>query len=134
MHYARRPATKRAPVVVRGDLSAATMRAFDHLITAERALVHAADMVLAVSEFAATDLAAAYHIPRPMVIANGVERDHFHPAPSRHRPGASGSRSQRTPPPRPADPWPARPIRCHRRGVIPATGGADWYGWARRPR
>jgi glycosyltransferase involved in cell wall biosynthesis len=81
LHYARRPATKRAPVVVRGDLAAATMRAFDHLITAERALVHAADMVLAVSEFAATDLAAAYHIPRQMVIANGVERDHFHPGP-----------------------------------------------------
>lgn len=81
LHYARRPADQRAPVVVRGDLSAATMRAFGHLITAERELVHAAEKVLAVSEFAATDLAAAYDIPRPMVVANGVERDHFHPGP-----------------------------------------------------
>ncbi|MGH3519134.1 MAG: glycosyltransferase family 4 protein [Haloechinothrix sp.] len=81
LHYARRPAAKRAPVVVRGDLSAATMRAFDHLITAERELVRAADTVLAVSEFTAADLAAAYHIHRPRVVANGVERDHFHPGP-----------------------------------------------------
>lgn len=81
LHYARRPADQRAPVVVRGDLSAATMRAFGHLITAERELVHAAEKVLAVSEFAATDLAAAYDIPQPRVVANGVERDHFHPGP-----------------------------------------------------
>ena len=81
LHYARRPAPDRAPVVVRGDLSAATMRAVCHLITAERDLVHAADAVLAVSEFAATDLAAAYRIPRPTVVANGVERDHFYPGP-----------------------------------------------------
>jgi D-inositol-3-phosphate glycosyltransferase len=81
LHYARRPAAARAPVVVRGDLSAATMRAFGHLITAERELLHAAEQVLAVSEFAATDLAAAYGIPRPTVVANGVERGHFHPGP-----------------------------------------------------
>lgn len=81
LYYARRPALARAPVVVRGDLSAATMRAFGHLITAERELLHAAEKVLAVSEFAATDLAAAYGIPRPMVVANGVERGHFHPGP-----------------------------------------------------
>jgi hypothetical protein len=37
----------------------------------KRELVHAAETVLAVSEFAATDLATAYHIPRPVVIANG---------------------------------------------------------------
>ena len=81
LHYARRPAMERAPAVVRGDLSAAAMRAFDHLITAEHELVHAADTVLAVSEFAATDLATAYHIPRPTVVANGVDRDHFQPGP-----------------------------------------------------
>jgi D-inositol-3-phosphate glycosyltransferase len=81
LHYARRPRPERAPVVVRGDLSAATMRAFDHLITAEHELVRVADAVLAVSEFAAADLAAAYDIPCPSVVANGVERDHFHPGP-----------------------------------------------------
>ncbi|MGH3979785.1 MAG: glycosyltransferase family 4 protein [Pseudonocardiaceae bacterium] len=81
LHYARRPTAARAPVVVRGDLSAATMCAFAHLITAERDLVHAADAVLAVSEFAATDLAAAYLIPRPTVVPNGVDRDLFHLGP-----------------------------------------------------
>jgi len=81
LYYARRPAGARAPVVVRGDLSAATMRAFGHLITAERELVHTAETVLAVGEFAAADLATAYDIPQPMVVANGVERGHFHPGP-----------------------------------------------------
>ena len=90
LHYSRRPAAQRAPVVVRGDLSAATMRAFGHLITAERELLHTAETVLAVSEFAATDLATAYDIPRPTVVANGVERDHFHPAPA--TPPAGGRR------------------------------------------
>ena len=79
LHYARRPRRERAPVVIRGDLSAGTMRAFDHLITAERDLVQAADVVLAVSEFAATDLAMSYGIPRPTVVANGVDRDRFQP-------------------------------------------------------
>ncbi|MGH3831314.1 MAG: glycosyltransferase family 4 protein [Pseudonocardiaceae bacterium] len=83
LHYARRPAGIRAPVVVRGDLSAATMRAWPHLITAEHDLLRLVDAVLAVSEFAATDLATAYHIPRPVVIANGVDRDRFHPGPVR---------------------------------------------------
>lgn len=81
LHYARRPVPARAPVVVRGDLSAATMHAFGHLITAEHELVHTAEKVLAVSEFAATDLTAAYNIPRPTLVANGVERGHFHPGP-----------------------------------------------------
>jgi D-inositol-3-phosphate glycosyltransferase len=81
LHYARRPAAQRAPTVVRGDLSAATMCAFPDLVAAERELVHVAEKVLAVSEFAATDLAAAYRLPRPMVIANGVERDRFRPGP-----------------------------------------------------
>ena len=81
LHYAREPRTQRAPVVVRGDLSAATMRAFGSLITAERELVRTVESVLAVSEFAAEDLARAYDIPRPRVIANGVERGRFHPGP-----------------------------------------------------
>lgn len=81
LQYARRPRPERAPVVVRGDLSAATMHAFGHLIAAERELVHIADAVVAVSEFAATDLATAYHLARPTVVANGVERDRFRPGP-----------------------------------------------------
>lgn len=79
LHYARRPAAGRAPVVVRGDLSAATMNAWPHLITAERDLLHLAEAVLAVSDFAAADLAGAYRIPRPSVVANGIDRDRFHP-------------------------------------------------------
>ena len=81
LHYLRRPADERVPVVIRGDLSAATMRAWPHLITAEHDLLHLAEKVLAVSEFAAADLAAAYNIPRPEVIANGVDRQRFQPGP-----------------------------------------------------
>ncbi|MGH3067699.1 MAG: glycosyltransferase family 4 protein [Streptosporangiaceae bacterium] len=81
LHYARLPRAGRAPVVVRGDLSAATMRAGMPLAAAERDLVHAADAVLAVSGFAADDLAAAYGIPRPVVTANGADRDRFRPGP-----------------------------------------------------
>ncbi len=81
LHYARLPRAARAPVVIRGDLSAATMRAGLPLVTAERELVHAADAVLAVSGFAADDLASAYGIPRPVVTANGADRDRFRPGP-----------------------------------------------------
>lgn len=61
LHYARRPRARRAPLVVRGDLSARTMRAFPYLVTAERELVRTADTVLAVSAFAADDLARSEH-------------------------------------------------------------------------
>lgn len=81
LHYARLPRLRRAPLVVRGDLSARTMRAFPHLATAERELVRTAESVLAVSAFAADDLASAYDIPRPRVVANGVDQDRFHPGP-----------------------------------------------------
>lgn len=81
LHYADRPTSERAPVVVRGDLSAATMQARPELVAAERALLHAADRVLAVSAFAADDLAAAYNIPVPPVLSNGVDRDQFCPGP-----------------------------------------------------
>ncbi|MBV9026692.1 MAG: glycosyltransferase family 4 protein [Streptomycetaceae bacterium] len=77
--YASRPAAERAPVVVRGDLSAATMGAAE-LAADEAALCRAADAMLAVSRFAATDLAAAYRIPAPPVLPNGVDRRRFHPA------------------------------------------------------
>lgn len=65
LHYARRPTSQRAPVVIRGDLSAATMHAFPHLINAERELAHLAETVLAVSEFTATGLAAAWRRSGP---------------------------------------------------------------------
>lgn len=81
LHYVQRPASERAPVVVRGDLSAATMQTRSELVAAERALVHAAEQVLAVSAFAADDLAAAYSIPAPPVVSNGVDRDQFGPGP-----------------------------------------------------
>ncbi len=67
-----------APVLVRGDLSAATMGA-DHLAAEERQLCRLADTVVAVSEFAATDLSTAYRIRRPAVIPNGVDRARFTP-------------------------------------------------------
>ncbi len=77
LHYARLPRAGRSPVVVRGDLSAVTMRAGLPLVAAERELVHAADAILAVSGFAAGDLTSAYAIPRPAVTANGADRDRF---------------------------------------------------------
>ena len=81
LHYARLPRAGRAPVVVRGDLSAATMQAGPAMVAAERELLHAADKILAVSGFAASDLAAAYQVPRPAVTANGADRARFRPGP-----------------------------------------------------
>ncbi|MQA88132.1 MAG: glycosyltransferase [Streptosporangiales bacterium] len=78
--YLRQPRRRRAPVVVRGDLSAATMNAVRY-VSAEHELVHLADQVVAVSRFAARDLAAAYVIPLPVVVPNGVDRGRFHPGP-----------------------------------------------------
>lgn len=74
-HYLarRRP---RVPVVVRGDLSAATMGAA-HLADGERTLVHHADRVLAVSAFAAADLHHAYSVS-PQVVPNGIDTARFH--------------------------------------------------------
>jgi type II secretory pathway predicted ATPase ExeA len=80
LDYLQIPAPRRAPVVVRGDLSARTMGAAD-LASAESDLLHRADQVIAVSAFASRDLAAAYHIPAPRVIRNGVDRDRFRPGP-----------------------------------------------------
>lgn len=80
--YAQRAPADRAPVVVRGDLSAATMNASPDLVTAEEQVLRRADAVLAVSEFAATDLATAYGIARPLVVVNGVDRDRFRPGPA----------------------------------------------------
>lgn len=70
----------RAPVLVRGEFSAATLGAAD-LARDEHELVHRADRVSAVSAFATADLAAAYHIPTPAVVANGIDRTRFHPGP-----------------------------------------------------
>jgi len=87
--YAQR--AERVPVLVRGDMSAATMGAAD-LAGDEQRLCEVADTVVAVSEFAADDLAGAYRIPRPAVIPNGVDRARFTPA--GHTCPASGWRVQ----------------------------------------
>lgn len=68
--------TDRAPVMIRGDLPAATM-GIPHLARDERTLCHAADAVVAVSHFAAEALARDYRIERPAVLANGVDRRRF---------------------------------------------------------
>ncbi|WP_280366641.1 glycosyltransferase family 4 protein [Nocardia wallacei] len=81
LSYLERPRPRRAPVVVRGEFSAATLGAPD-LARDERRLVHAADRVIAVSNYAADDLAARYGIDRPTVIHNGVDRDRFRPGPA----------------------------------------------------
>lgn len=67
----------RVPVVVRGDLSAATMGAH-HLVEGEQRLLHQADTVLAVSAFTAADLNHAYGV-RARVVPNGVDTTRFHP-------------------------------------------------------
>ena len=87
--YAGQP--HRVPVLVRGDLSAATMGA-PVLAREERILCEIADTVVAVSQFAADDLAAAYRIPRPAVIPNGVDRTRF--TPTGHTRPTSGWRVQ----------------------------------------
>ncbi|WP_084647102.1 glycosyltransferase family 4 protein [Parafrankia discariae] len=78
LDYAQTPA-RRAPVVVRGDLSAATMNA-PILAAGEQQLLDHADAVLAVSDFAAADLHAAYGVT-PEVVANGVDTARYHPRP-----------------------------------------------------
>jgi len=80
--YARGDRGSRSPVVVRGDLSAVTMEA-GHLVAAEREMVHRADRLIAVSDFAARDLAAAHGIRRPETVPNGVDRRLFRPGPAR---------------------------------------------------
>lgn len=83
LHYLHTPPTRRAPVLIRGDVSAATMTSDRALIAAEQDLLAVADSgpddIVAVSDYAAADLAAAYRIPRPPVLANGVDRHRFHP-------------------------------------------------------
>lgn len=83
LHYLRGRSLsgRRAPVLVRGDLSAATMTDDSDLIAAERDLVTGADDVIAVSDYAAADLASVYGLPRPSALANGVDRDRFRPHP-----------------------------------------------------
>ncbi len=74
----------RAPVLVRGDLPAATM-GIPAMGRDERTLCARADGVVAVSRFAADALAREYGIDRPELLANGVDRDRFTPH-GPHRP------------------------------------------------
>lgn len=80
LHYLQQQRPERTPVVVRGEVSVATMGATT-LVEAERELLHTADAVTAVSDFAARDLTGTYGIPAPLVIPNGVDRDRFQPGP-----------------------------------------------------
>lgn len=64
LHYLARPRTRRAAVLVRGEFSSARPGA-PQLARDERLLVHAADKVVAVSNYAARDLAHEYGIPHP---------------------------------------------------------------------
>lgn len=91
LDYLRGGHADRAPVAVRGDLSAHTM-GIPSLAAAERELVCLADQLVAVSEFAARDLAAAYRVPAPQVIPNGVDRGRFWPGPP--HPPTSGYKIQ----------------------------------------
>ncbi|WP_280140877.1 glycosyltransferase family 4 protein [Nocardia vulneris] len=77
----------RAPVLVRGEFSARTIGA-PQLAHDERQLVRRADRVIAVSHYAARDLADAYDIAAPAVIYNGIDRRRFCPGP--HRAPTSG--------------------------------------------
>jgi glycosyltransferase involved in cell wall biosynthesis len=102
--YAALPRAERAATVVRGTLSAPTRctgaagnqgtsesrdlggHAGDRegvadTVEAERALVATADLVCAVSETAAQDLARVHDIPLPPIVAPGVDRARFHPGP-----------------------------------------------------
>ncbi len=81
LDYLHRPRNQRAPVLVRGEFSAATLGA-PGLAADERQLVHRADRVIAVSTWAARDLANAYAIPAPTVIHNGIDRKRFRPGPA----------------------------------------------------
>jgi glycosyltransferase involved in cell wall biosynthesis len=87
--YLQLDRNRRAPVLVRGEFSAATLSASD-LARDELDLVRLADDVVAVSAFAARDLATAYGISTPKVILNGIDRSRFHPGPV--RPPTSGYR------------------------------------------
>jgi D-inositol-3-phosphate glycosyltransferase len=80
LHYLARPRTRRSPVLVRGEFSAARLGAWQ-LARDEQRLVHAADQVIAVSDYAARDLAREYGIALPPVVANGVDRTAFRPGP-----------------------------------------------------
>lgn len=81
LDYLATPRPLRAPVLVRGEFSAATLGA-QALAADEQLLVLRADQVVAVSRFAAGDLATAYGIPVPPVIYNGVDRTLYHPGPA----------------------------------------------------
>jgi D-inositol-3-phosphate glycosyltransferase len=81
LDYLRLPRHERAPVVVRGDLSARTMGVAE-LAAAEGHLVRLADQVVAVSDFAACDLATAYNFERPVTLPNGVDRERYCPGPT----------------------------------------------------
>jgi D-inositol-3-phosphate glycosyltransferase len=93
LDYARTPRRNRAPVLVRGDLTARTMGATE-LARGEAELVALADGVVAVSRYARDDLASAYGV-EATVVPNGVDRRRFGSS-ADWRPPASGVRVKLT--------------------------------------
>jgi D-inositol-3-phosphate glycosyltransferase len=87
LEYALQPRGQRAVTVVRaapstqrsGADTVADQASTAELVNAEHALVLAADVVLAVSDIAAQDLARAYDIPLPHVVLPGIDRARCHP-------------------------------------------------------
>ncbi|MFC0862424.1 glycosyltransferase family 4 protein [Sphaerimonospora cavernae] len=86
--YAARPADRRVPVLVRADLSAHTMGCEPVLVDTERELLGLAEAGVAVSRWAADDIAHAYGHQLP-VLLNGVDRVRFRPG-LRNAPLSSG--------------------------------------------
>ncbi|MGW0249291.1 glycosyltransferase family 4 protein [Nocardia goodfellowii] len=78
--YLAEPRELRAPVMVRGEFSAATLGAAE-LAADERRLVHHTEKLIAVSRWAAQDLTSAYGIATPAVVYNGIDRIRFQPGP-----------------------------------------------------
>ncbi|MFF0488814.1 glycosyltransferase family 4 protein [Nocardia sp. NPDC004068] len=87
--YLNIPRGDRAPVLVRGEFSAATLGA-PELAAAEQQLVQCAERVIAVSHYAARDLAEAYGVEPLEVVYNGIDHYRFHPG--RPTPPESGVR------------------------------------------
>lgn len=75
LDYARYEVAKRAPILVRADLTASTMGE-SHFVAAEREMIALADRVVAVSSFAAADVLTNYGVQADVVV-NGVDRIRF---------------------------------------------------------
>lgn len=76
--YAELPSACRAPVVVRGDLTAHTL-GNQELARTEQQMLGRCDLVIAVSRYAANDIERAYGVRCGAVVLNGVNPTVFQP-------------------------------------------------------